>query len=1198
MNNPDIWVLLDLRGLVLHAYHSGTDQESPERAVRSPNHTLDKFTNRYLLPITKLVPLNRIIAVNDAGNNFRKAIDPDYKATRKEPEPAVKAAMEASRHAIRELLHSLGVMQVSVAGTEADDVVAYLAKNLPGGKFIYTVDADLIALSGAHVQVFLKGEPHNVFRKDDIVVQPRHVTLFKSIVGDSSDNIKGVKGLGPAAWADLVDEVGEDGLDELVEIIESEDFSPLKVAAAESTGKVLGKLVESVSDWRRSYMLAKLRPELVDSRQGKEFTRLRWEKRLPSRDRLSRLAMTAGAYWLIEDLQHLLPNQYLITAKDWDDTTLAEAKELFSKSRFISIDWESWNPYQEHFKAADDKYVDMYGQIISGMGLTCGENLEHTFYFQFDHADEENNLDKEHLVELLDCIPDGMPIVAQNAYFERTVFMREFGYDIPNLHDTKIMASHVDESLPSGLKDMSKHWLNYNQIRYDQVVEKGKTMKDYPGHHVFQYGADDPLVTAHLYDLFYIILCLEGTWPFVERYEFPMTYVLSDAYLAGVSIDFDEVERQRAEDQATYDNNLLRIRELMVANLDEESIYRGASNWLEELMKNNLGECRFILAQAAEIAQRKGKFSESSDLMKIASSVITDETTLDEVTICVKNHFATLAGLSYEEYGSTLDSMVGSIARSRAPLWKKAVEAATYEPYVESHEPSKFMWTLGKVNQLSEAYNLPAWPSITDFDAAHSFVAGLGVMKAEAANFAHTVLECIAMPDNKRNKSAAKKALADDYMRLIPGKPKKSGTELNLDSPKQMNELFYAMLGLPIRLRSLEVSESRSARGLEGAPQANEDAILSAIAYGDATGWKKEVLELLLKAKKAATRIKFFYSKFPLWKHPMDGMVHPQFNSVGTETRRPTGSAPNMLQLSKKGDGVKVRRCILPNKKLGHDLIVLIDFDAQELRVTAMESGDPVLTACYVGDNKLDVHSVTAAGMAKMGYTDFVRARKGDDEKLAKLMDDIRKKAKNVNFGSIYGIGAEKLARQLLGPVEEAQEFLIAKKATYPRQEEWKVEVKNELHAKGYVTTMFGSRKHLFNKLNDSDRNLVAYYERASVNFKIQGACADILKRTLADMWRAQTLTRHGAVLVAPIYDEVAMSCHSSQAVGLVAEVLAFMCRQLPTDSPVPMLANPSLGLNFADQIEILKDADDPLTDDKILVAMDKAFGIEQKEAA
>jgi DNA polymerase I-like protein with 3'-5' exonuclease and polymerase domains/5'-3' exonuclease len=1150
---------------------------------------------KYLLPATKLVPLNKIIAVEDAGNLYRKTLSDDYKAKRLPMDPDVKIAVDASMSAIIELLNCLGIVQASVEGTEADDLICYLNDKLPGRKLIFSVDGDLTAMISPTTTVFLKNEPQTAYRKGDLTILPRHVTLFKSIVGDTSDGITGIKGMGPSAWSTLVTEFGIDGIDELVAIVDSDDLGQLKTIAEQAKHPLLNKIVLNINEWRKSYLLAKLRPELVDGKQGGKFTRIKWNKRLPEQSRLDRLMKSTSAYWLAQDLKHLMPTQTLITAKDWDDDVLKEATQLFKGSRYISIDWETWAPEHAPFtKASKGTYVDMLSSKITGTGFTCGENLEHTFYFQFDHADEDNNIDKSHLVELLDCIPEGMPIIAQNALFERTVFLNEFGFDIPGLHDTKIMASHVDESLPSGLKDMTKHWMNYSQLRYDDVIAKGKTMKDYTGEHVFKYGADDPLVTAHLYDLFYIILNLEGTWEFVRDNEFTMNYVLSDGYLDGVAIDFDEVERQREEDQLTYDTNLLTIRGLLKANLDKDTIYAGAKNWMEELLVNHRAEAKYLsglIAKASKSENFIAVLRANKIVMKWVGDSVTDEATLEQI----------LDKLNEKLFRDSIEGEAKS--GTRAPLWKQAVEAATYADYKEEPKPASFSWSLGKVNQLSEIFGLPVWPSISDLDAMNAYQKSIEHIlmwedRGDKENFVEAVFFAAeAAVKKKHTKTESYKWLKEQYVSRFEGGIEKSGSELNLNSPKQAAELLYAMLGLPIRTRAMEISNSRVEKGLEGSPQTNKDALAMAIASGDAVGWKRKVLELLTEAKSASTRIGLFYSKLPMWKHPIDGLIHPQFNSCGTETRRFSGSSPNMLQLSKRGEGVKVRQCFIPNTKYDHDVIVSIDFDGQELRIIAGLSGDKAMTSCYVGDNKKNVHSLTGAGIAGTSYEEFIAILKDEDHQLSGKFGDIRKDSKNVNFLSAYGGGAGKLARKLLCSVEIAKEYLTAKKNVYFGIEEWRAQQIAILRDKGFFKTLFGSRKHVFNKVLSSDDGMNSYYERASINFQIQGVAADYLKKVLTDMYKARTLKRHGAVMYAAIYDEMVFSVHSSQAVDFIKEVYSFMVQGIP-GLPIETLANPSIGLNFADQIEILKDADDPLTDAKIMKAMNKAFGIEEQMAA
>jgi DNA polymerase-1 len=361
-----------------------------------------------------------------------------------------------------------------------------------------------------------------------------------------------------------------------------------------------------------------------------------------------------------------------------------------------------------------------------------------------------------------------------------------------------------------------------------------------------------------------------------------------------------------------------------------------------------------------------------------------------------------------------------------------------------------------------------------------------------------------------------------------------------------------------------------------------------------------------------------FYDAYPKWKHPIDGMIHPQVNSCGTETRRPTGSSPNPLQWPKRGEGVKFRRCILPNAKLGHDLIVSIDWSQQELRIAGALSMDEAFLDCYIGNNvehvlsddvkallgetllnrflqtgTKDIHTQTASGLLKWAYEQVVAALEGEDKELAKLAKTSRTTAKPINFGGTYGIGPTKLARQLICPVEEAKQFLRDKKGLYYRFEEWRAEVIALVDKQGYVTTAFGNRRHVHADVVSSDEGLRSAIHRQIVNYLIQGVAADNLKRTLTEISNQGILPRTDAVIIAPIYDELVFSVHSSNVVDLILSVHAVMTRDIP-GMAVPMLAEPSLGVNFGDQIEIGWEP----TAAKILDAVRKAKDTLMKEAA
>jgi DNA polymerase I-like protein with 3'-5' exonuclease and polymerase domains/5'-3' exonuclease len=1056
----DTYAILDFNGCIIHSYNSGKDPDAyleDGKLLNTPGYGIQVLLERYILRVAAYVPLNHIIIVDDdvkpdkegKFKDFRTLHEPKYKKARREkgPSPEMKYLPELKRLAI-ELVEAMGIPYVTLANTEADDVIAYLAMNLPGEKHIYTTDGDLVALAQyPGVRIFQKLVETFNFKG----IAPKHVNLYKSLCGDSSDGYGGVSGFGQVKW----DALNLAQINYLDDVISNKNFEKLEAAYAKSQDKSLKILLTKQEEWILAYdILAKLQPQRVNSKptetffdevsgltvkiKGTNFNRLNWVKRVPNRADLLAVLARAGTDYMMDVLEQFMPTQTLVTP---ENLNLEEIKDQIMESRYVSLDWETYQEDNANFKKANQgkTYVDMLGSRISGMGITIGDNLEHTYYFQFDHADTENNLDKAVLLDILDSIPSDMPVVAFNSYFEISVLLAEFKATLPIMHDPMIMHKHIDElSDKHGLKDLSKRYLSYDQLHYEDVIEKEKTMRDYTGAHVFQYGADDPLVTGHLYDFFALTLNLEKSWDFVRECEFPTVQLLAESYVSGVSFDIDKAEHQLQEDKVVYDRCVSQIRTL----LDDNPL---------------------TYAEALHNA-------------------------------------AVLYKADVDPFGTDSDPAVHTLA-----------EALKYSEYKEI--------------PLTGTQKIARW----------------------------------------------------------------TGTELNLDSPLQMQRLFYGTLGLPIKIRDFKVSKTRKSKGLEGTPQVNSDAIEEAICSGDAVDWKKEVLECFTEAKKCATRIKLYYNKFPLWVHPIDGNVHPRFQSCGTESRRPTGGSPNLLQLGKKGEGVKVRECIVPNRNKGHDLVCSIDWDGEELRVMAGLSGDANLTSCYVGDNLKDAHSIVAAQIMGCDYDVFIANRKSDDKEISKKYDDIRKAAKNVNFASAYGCGVPKLARMVKVDEDTAKMYLDAKKASYARLEEWKEEVKEDLKRDGKVTTLMGSVKHAYDYYTESAKDMQSYYERSSVNYVVQGVCADYLKSVLATLHKSRTFKRHNADLIAPIYDEIVFSCHSSQAVSLIKEIYAAMTVGIP-GIPVRMLANPAVGINFGKQIEVLEDCNQILTDELIVKAINKAI--------
>ncbi len=1116
--------LLDLRGLVLHSLYSGTDPDAQVidgQKVNSPGHCLDGFVERYLIPQLEFSRLNDIIAVRDSGNVYRRALYPEYKAHRKGQAPALVEAINDAQKVITRLLDSLGIPQVWVPGVEADDVIAYLAAKLKGNVTILTRDADLIQLASPKTLVIQCGEPRYTYEHDGLSIDPRHVALYKSLVGDSSDGYKGIPGFGPAKFKKLIEQYGLDGLDELVQAVAHLEFGLLRDLSPEHG--LLKTLYDNREVWHTAYLLAQLHPELCEGKEATtgQYNRLTWRKRLPDSDKLTGLLRDTGSGYLAPKLEPLLPYRILVTRQMWPDIE-ADIDAALSESVTVGFDIETTD-FTRHpaFKdAANGDYVDMLSSVVTGAGFTFGRNLEATIYLPFGHVEtpSADNLPINVLTGLLSSIR--CPLAIHNLMFERTVLKASLGYDLAGkrCHDTKVMASHVDENESAGLKDVSKNWFGYEQTRYSEVIEAGKSMAHYTAQHVFDYGADDPWVTAHLHDLFQLILEIEGTWDFVKANEFPAIYPISDGYIAGVTVDFAEMDAQSQEDQATLETSMAILRNSLAENVDAEQSQKGGNNLFEEARRD-------IRAEAAK---------DQWDAEKL-------EQALEKARFDCR-------------------------------------EAARYVPMNKASKLPRVSFTALSLSKVAEHLGCPPVEKV-----AKGYLAEY----TAPVDWFEAGVRAGSQPD----------FLARCAESLWAAKPEWviEGDELNLNSPKQMNNLLYGKLALPIRLRNFNVPEGRKRIGLEdGSPATDKDAVATALAE-DCQGedWRKDALLALQTAKQCLTRASLFYSKYPLWQHPLTGNIHPNINSTGTETRRPSGSNPNPLQWPKRGEGLKFRRCILPNKNLGHDLVVSLDWSSQELRVLAGLSKDKEMLKVYGpdGDSTISLHTAVGAAIAGQSYEAFRTVMEDKDNPLSKKYKDLRNKAKAINFGGAYGIGPTKLARQLMVPTEQARDYLEAKKALYAGVEVWRESTKTRLHRQGYLANLLGSRRHLYGKLTGNDSDLVGHYERAAVNSQIQGLCADLLKRTLRVVWERQVLQRYQATLIAPIYDEIALSCHHTKAVGLILELYDIMTMEVP-GLGLSLPSAPSLGINFGDQIEVLAEEDigRAPTPDEITLAIGKAL--------
>lgn len=400
----------------------------------------------------------------------------------------------------------------------------------------------------------------------------------------------------------------------------------------------------------------------------------------------------------------------------------------------------------------------------------------------------------------------------------------------------------------------------------------------------------------------------------------------------------------------------------------------------------------------------------------------------------------------------------------------------------------------------------------------------------------------------------------------------KAAPHLDIDSPKQMRKLLYEVIGMPERLYgkptdAMRAHAKRNEVKARGTVQTNELAIQTAIVM-DADKVNVPVLQAILTLKHINTRRKLFYVPYRGLEHWETRRVHPHFRQSATNTRRHTCSWPNLQQLPKKTDKGKLRRIVRPHKAKA--VIVSMDFVGQELRLAADYSRDENMLSCYIGENLRDIHSLVAAGAThralgvEMSYEDFMAALESKRPELV----DLRSKAKTVNFAEQYGAMAPKIAAQMMVDEGTAQLFLDAKKAMFPRVDEWKEQVIHELKLKGYVVSKMGARRHLREALTGSDYMAANKAERQGPNFKIQGSGAEMTKLAMARMWQAGLLQRFDCEFIGPVHDEVLWSVAIDDLHEFIPALHACMVQQF-ADMIVPVRSSISFGWNLGDQIEI-----------------------------
>jgi len=1156
--------IIDYRGILIRygsvADKTIEDEEGNLSIVSAPDMVNQVFTSFYQNLFNGGVVPADIICVEDKGNTYRTRMFADYKKSRKEKKSSEirRAEINKAYEILKKILLNLGSKFVHVMGEEADDIIALLSERLDATMEIFTGDEDLIQLLSPKVSINHAGksylyETDYVGEKTNKGTPIRFIALHKSLCGDSSDGYKGVTGFGPAKFTHLLESYGIEGLEQLETCVATNDFKTVEAAHKATDDKVLLMLLEHWSEWRLGYRLAKTNPEACYGAYMGEPKRPQWQAVVPDHEALKASLAEAGIPFYYERIKHFMPVFELIDSSKHQRLTSEIAKEIL-ESPVVAWDYEaSDNEQHENLRiAAKNKdYVDVLEQKLAGISICYGRNNEKTVYIPFDHI-ETNNFPIEWgnwIISLL----DKKDTVVHNAAYETAVTVLNLSVWPKAPMDTAIMAMYADENEEVGLKDLSKRCLNYKQASYQETTN-GLKMNELTAEYVLNYACDDSLVTVILSEILKLQLQCEKMWDFYVSRE--VEPIIDDTYsfIAGTPLASEEIPRLLEEDQAKISEARQTLGDALTEHLGKYSQEENMAA-ATTLFKERLEELR---AKAADM-QKSAKLATASEV---------------------------------EQY----------INQKKGEMWKSVWEACFYTPHKSEYKEVEFVSTSTNITKVAQGISKGA-PKLTSIKASEvedwecyvqDHVDELREKKMEAeANalhlFAGLVFSARHVLGSTKRKGPEYEALKNFAAPFFSGKKKlvsEHGDEFNFGSPKQMQELLYCKLKLPIRHRSKKQKGSlRQRHKLPGSPGTGVKAIQSAFAFdiSDKKDWRRQPLEAYMRAAAAGQNISLYYTPYPNWVHPRDGLLHPQIKNCGTVTRRPAGGAPNVLAVSHKEEN-KIRNLFIATGKRDEEphVYVSIDWQSQELLILACESKDPALLDAFTSNPRKDIHSVTGSRIAPsvmphldgpaigvMSYEEFMEIRKDKKHKLNSYINAVRAKyAKATNFGLAYGGTEHTLAKNLLVDIKLAEALLNNTFSMYNRIQPWQKEVIYKAKEVGYSETAYGNRRHATKELWSSDKQEVQRMERQLVNAVIQGTAADILKEARQKIRDRGLVAKHGMKSIKPIYDEFTSRVPVSKAVDYVMEMKDVM-QITPPGYPVGLLIDVEIGNTWGDQIEL-----------------------------
>ena len=312
-----------------------------------------------------------------------------------------------------------------------------------------------------------------------------------------------------------------------------------------------------------------------------------------------------------------------------------------------------------------------------------------------------------------------------------------------------------------------------------------------------------------------------------------------------------------------------------------------------------------------------------------------------------------------------------------------------------------------------------------------------------------------------------------------------AGEPVNVGSPKQIGDILFGKMGLPGGSKTKTGAWSTTAQVLDELAEQGHDL-------------PKKILEWRQVSKLKST----YTDALPTYVHPQTHRVHTTYALAATTTGRLSSNEPNLQNIPvRTEDGRKIRRAFIASP--GHKL-VSADYSQIELRLLAEIADIAVLKQAF--RDGLDIHAMTASEMFGVPIKD--------------MPSEVRRRAKAINFGIIYGISAFGLANQLGIAREEASAYIKKYFERFPGIRAYMDSTRDFCRANGYVETLFGRKCH-YPDIKASNASIRSFNERAAINARLQGTAADIIRRAMTRMEEALAEKKLSARMLLQVHDEL-----------------------------------------------------------------------------